>query len=201
MMMESQLESLLSGLHQWGREHDEVQPELARKMLNLQPDTALLISILVRSSRRQRMLELGTSNGYSTIWLASAARELGGQVTSVDHSAAKLAQADVNLHRANLRQFVDLRLGDAAAVIDTLSGPFDFVFFDSVQMKPWIPLQRVWPKLSADAFVLADNVLSHPVEMQPFLSAVAAQAGFDHVVVPVGKGLFVAYRSANRCAA
>src|SRR5579871_4490462 len=139
MMMESQLESLLSGLHQWGREHDEVQPELARKMLNLQPDTALLISILVRSSRRQRMLELGTSNGYSTIWLASAARELGGQVTSVDHSAAKLAQADVNLHRANLRQFVDLRLGDASAVIDTLSGPFDFVFFDSVQMKPWIP--------------------------------------------------------------
>jgi hypothetical protein len=57
------LQALLAELEAWGRAHDERQPDWSRKMLNLQPETARLVSILILCSRRTRLLEVGTSNG------------------------------------------------------------------------------------------------------------------------------------------
>lgn len=193
--MEAHLQTLLNEVHDWGRAHDERVGVHVKKMLNLKPETAQLLSVLVRASRRQRLLELGTSNGYSTMWLAWSVAAFGGRVVSVDHNAEKLTLADANLRRAGLRENVELRHGDAADVVRTLAGPFDFVLFDSVQMRPYEPLKLLLPKLADDVLVLADNVLSHPQEMAPYLSLIASQPGFEHTVVPTGKGLSVAHRS------
>jgi len=70
--MEAHLRQLLTNLEEAGRHHDAQEPDHSRKMLNLEPETAHLLSMLVRSSRCTRLLEIGTSNGYSTIWLARA---------------------------------------------------------------------------------------------------------------------------------
>ena len=198
MTMEPELRALLSELHAWGQSYDERQPDCTKRMLNLDPDTALLMSILVRSSRRSRLLEIGTSNGYSTIWLAWAAAPCGGRVLSIDFNPEKHALADANLRRAKLRHRVDLRPGDATEVIPTLPGPFDFVLFDSFKTMESTQLALLLPKLTEDALVLADNALSHGKDMEPYLARVAAQADFDHLVVPVGKGLSVAYRKGRR---
>ncbi len=192
--MDRELQALLADIRQWGRDHDAGESEKSRKMLNLQPETAQLLSILVRSSRSTRVLEIGTSNGYSTLWLAWSVAGAGGSVTSVDNSPEKHALADGNLRRAGLREVVDLQQGDATEVARRLTGPFDFVFFDSVQVRPYLQLEVLLPKLSENAMVLADNALSHPEEMAPFMSLLERQPGFDHVVVPIGKGLCVAYR-------
>jgi predicted O-methyltransferase YrrM len=194
MIMEPHLRTLLEDLREWGRANDAAQPERDRKMLNLHPDTALLVSILVRSSRRTRVLEVGTSNGYSTIWLAWSVSPLGGRVISIDRNADKVAMADANLKRAGLRHLVDLRQGDATEVVAALPGPFDLVFFDADRVSAPAQLSLLLPKLTDDALVLADNALSHPQDSEAYLAAVAAQDAFDHVVVPVGKGLSVAYK-------
>ncbi len=193
-MMEPELLSLLDDIHCWGQDHDAGESDKARKMLNLQPQTARLVSMLVRSSGRRRLLEIGTSNGYSTIWLAWSLSGSDGRLVSVDHSAEKHAMADENLRRAGLRERVELRLGDATAVADELEGTFDFVLFDSVQVQPHKQLEVLLYKLADNAIVLADNVLSHPQEMSSFISIIEAQPDFDHVVVPVGKGLCLAYK-------
>jgi predicted O-methyltransferase YrrM len=197
MTMEPHLQAILAEIQEWGRDHDARQLDHGKKMLNLRPETALLVSILVRSSRRTRLLEIGTSNGYSTIWLAWSAANQGGRVVSIDHSAEKLALADANLRRANLRHLVELRHGDATQVVRSLSGPFDFVLFDSVRVAPHQQLELLVPKLTDDAIVLADNSASHASAMSPYLSLLG-QLGFDQLVVPVGKGLSVACRSAAR---
>jgi predicted O-methyltransferase YrrM len=197
MIMEPHLCTLLEELRQWGQANDAMQQERARKMLNLQPDTAMLVSILVRGSRRTRVLEIGTSNGYSTIWLAWSVRFLGGRVISIDRNADKVAMADANLQRAGLRHLVDLRQGDATEVVATLSGPFDLAFFDADRVSAPAQLKLLLPKLTDDALVLADNALSHPEDSAAYLAAIAAQEAFDHVVVPVGKGLSVAYKGSN----
>lgn len=195
-MMEVHLQKLLAEIHERGVAYDQEQTDPGRKMRNLKPETAGLVSVLVRSSRRTRMLEIGTSSGYSTIWLAWCARALGGSIISIDHSAEKLAMADDNLRRAGLRQFVELREGDATEVVRVLPGPFDFVFFDSVQVRPHLQLEWLLPKLTEDALVLADNVLSHADDMARFMGILDAQPEFERVVVPVGKGLCVACRNA-----
>ena len=193
--MEAHLTALLEQIAEHGRDHDARQTEHSKKMLNLEPDTAQLVYILVRSSGAKRVLEIGTSNGYSTIWLASAVAPHGGRVATVDLSAEKQAMARENLRRAGLLASVELLLGKAATVVNELAGPFDVVFFDADRTGAAGNLKALMPKLSAAVLLLADNVLSHPDEIAGYLAAVKSLSDFEHVVVPVGKGLSVAYRS------
>lgn len=191
------LRALLDDLLAAGRAHDEGESEHARRLLNLEADTAQLLAILVRLGRRTRLLEIGTSNGYSTIWLAWAARPAGGRVVSIERDAAKSGEADANLRRAGLRDRVELLVGDATAVVAALPGPFDLVFFDADRRSAPDQLVLLLPKLTPDAILLADNVLSHPVEIAPYLAAVDALPDFERLIVPVGKGLSVAHRAAG----
>jgi predicted O-methyltransferase YrrM len=87
-----------------------------------------------------------------------------------------------------------LRLGEASAVVRELDGPFDLVFFDGDRTSAPEQLRLLLPKLASSVLVVADNVLSHPREIARYLAAVEKLEGFDHVVVPIGKGLSLAYR-------
>ena len=192
--MDATLRALLAELEAWGKNNDAREQERGKKMLNLDPNSAQLIGILLRSSRSTRLLEIGTSNGYSTIWLAWAARPLGGRVISIDANADKHVLADANLRRAGLREAVDLVHCDATAVVADLAGPFDFVLFDADRLSAPAQLALLRPKLAPGALVLADNALSHPAEIAGYLEAVRGCPEFDHVIVPVGKGLSLVYK-------
>jgi len=192
--MDTNLRTLLNELEEMGQSNDATVQDRRKKMLNLEPATAQLLSMFVRGSRRQRLLEIGTSNGYSTIWLAWSAQAVGGHVTSIDREADKQKLADANLRRAGLRDVVDLICGNATQVVASLSGPFDCVFFDADRYSAPAQLALLLPKLSGDVFLFADNALSHPGEIAGYLAALAELPDFDRLIVPVGKGLSVAYR-------
>lgn len=192
-MIDQEIRAILAELEQFGRDNDAREQDRAKKMLNLEPDTAHLLSILVRKGKCTNVLEVGTSNGYSTIWLAWAAKQLDGRIISIDRSAEKQHMADDNLRRAGLRDWVELRCGDATEIITALPGPFECVFFDADRHSAPGQLKLLLPKLAKGALVLADNVLSHPEEIAPYLETVTNLPEFDHIVVPVGKGLSIAY--------
>jgi predicted O-methyltransferase YrrM len=192
--VEQHIRNILAELEAWGKTNDAEQQDRAKKMLNLEPDTAHLISLLVRSGQRRRLLEIGTSNGYSTLWLAWAARETGGHIISIDRSAEKREMAEANLLRAGLRDRVTLVVGDASEIISTLPGPFDLVFFDADRLSAPAQLKLLMHKLVPGALVLADNVHSHPEEIAAYLDAIRAEPTFDHMVLSVGKGLSVALK-------
>jgi predicted O-methyltransferase YrrM len=192
--MDEALRGLLDELLAAGREHDAGEAVHARRLLNLEAETAQLMAILVRNGRRTRVLEIGTSNGYSAIWLAWALRPLGGHLVSIERDGAKQAEAEANLRRAGLRDLVTLRQGEATEVVAGLEGPFDCVFFDADRRSALEQLRLLLPTLTPDALLLCDNVLSHPGEVAEYLAAVEALPGFQHVVVPIGKGLSVAHR-------
>ena len=196
--MNSRLRALLQELEEVGRQNDAQEQDRHNKMLNLEPETAQLLSILVRSGRRQHLLEIGTSNGYSTIWLAWATQAFGGHVTTIDRDVHKQQLADENLRRAGLRQHVDLLCGDATEIVANLSGPFDCVFFDADRLSAPTQLKLLIAKLTPDALVLADNVLSHPQEIAEYLTTLETLQMFDSLVIPIGKGLSVAYRDFER---
>jgi predicted O-methyltransferase YrrM len=192
--VEERLRELLRELEEKGRENDARETERSRKMLNLDPRTAQLLTILARASRATRMLEIGTSNGYSTIWLAWAASLAGGRVTSIERHPDKRILAEENLRRAGLLSIVDLRLGDGTEVVRSLSGPFDLVFLDADRAKFPQQLELLLPKLSSRVLLAADNAISHAEEIAGYLKLIAGLAEFQHTVVPVGRGLSVAYR-------
>ncbi|MGH2496801.1 MAG: O-methyltransferase [Ktedonobacteraceae bacterium] len=196
-MREAGIRAFLTELYETGQQHDSREQDHSKKMLNLEPETAQFVHMLIRSSRRIKLLEIGTSNGYSTIWLAWAASANGGRVISIDRDTNKHALADANLRQVGLRETVDLKCGDATEVVAGLSGPFDCVFFDADRFSAPAQLAALMPKLAADVLLLADNVLSHPNEISSYLKELETLPQFDRIVLPIGKGLSVAYRSAG----
>ena len=192
--MDQRLRELLQEIEEHGRENDARATERPRKMLNLEPASAQLLSILVRASGVTRAVEIGTSNAYSTIWLAWSLAPAGGRIVSIDRNPDKHALARENLRRADLLDRVELRTGDASEIARQLTGPFDLVFLDADRRSFPEQIQILLPKLAQKVLVVADNVLSHPEEIAEYLKLVSGFADFRHTIVPVGKGLSIAYR-------
>ncbi|HEV2522499.1 MAG TPA: class I SAM-dependent methyltransferase [Candidatus Acidoferrales bacterium] len=190
--MNTEIRRFLKQLEEHGKTHDAQEPEHSRKLLNLEPDTAEIVSILACSSRAKHVLEIGTSNGYSTIWLAASVGPAGGRVVSVERSREKWTMARDNLLKTGLLQYVDLQLGEATEIVRGLPGPFDFVFFDADRTSAPEQLAVILSKLAPPALILADNVSSHPTEIAGYLAMVKSLKQLQHVVIPVGKGLSVA---------
>jgi predicted O-methyltransferase YrrM len=192
--MDERLRELLQEIEERGLENDARAMERPRMMLNLEPASAQLLSILVRASGVTRALEIGTSNAYSTIWLAWSLAPAGGRIISIDRNPDKHALARENLRRADLLDRVELRTGDATEIVRLLTGPFDLVFLDADRRKFPEHMQVLMPKLADQVLLVADNVLSHPEEIAEYLKLVSSRADFQHTTVPVGKGLSIAYR-------
>src|SRR3954452_20934467 len=115
-----------------GREHDDTQPDRLARWRNVEPETAELLGVLIRTKRAQRILEIGTSNGYSTIWLADAAAATGGTVLTVEVEPSRTALARENLPRAGLEDRVELRTEDAAQTLRGLrDDAFELTFLDA----------------------------------------------------------------------
>jgi predicted O-methyltransferase YrrM len=180
--------ALLDELARLGDAHDAGEPEHRRRKLNITPDTGRLLWILVRAARATRILEVGTSNGYSTIWLADAARETGGRVVTLERSAEKVGEARTNLARAGLAEYVEIREGPAVETLHGLPGPFDFVFLDADRPSYRTYLELVTPKVVRGGLLVADNVVSHRAELEDYLGVLAGDPAWFTVTVPIGKG-------------
>lgn len=121
-------------------------------------DGQTLHDLIVKHGYRSA-LEIGTSTGHSTIWIAWAMSKTGGKVTTIELSEQRQKQAIQNLTEAGLIQFVDLRLGNAHEIVKEVQGPFDFVFSDAD--KDWYKqyFLDVTPKLKAGGCFTTHNVI------------------------------------------
>jgi predicted O-methyltransferase YrrM len=196
MNFTAQVSRVLEEIERFGRSHDLVQADRQHKMLNLERPTAELIHILLLSSARKRVLEIGTSNGFSAIVIGATLQSIEGAVplTTIESDPLKATGARTNIQHANLGFIVQVIQGSATEVVNELDGPFDCVFFDADRVSAPEQLRILLPKLEPNVLLLADNVLSHPKEMEAYVEAVAGLPGFVATTVPVGKGLHIAYR-------
>jgi predicted O-methyltransferase YrrM len=187
------LNAFLAELYAAGQTYDNRQPDRFRRLRNLEPASAALLAFVVRLANARSIVEIGTSNGYSTIWLADAARDTGGHVVSVDIQDRPDAAA--NLERTGLASMVRLHRAEGGSYLAGLPDDYvDLLFLDAerTDYANWWPHPR---RILRPGGVLAvDNVLSHPDEVRGFLDLVVRGGWFVGTTVPVGKGLFLAQR-------
>ena len=194
--MAESLQVLLSELERFGEANDNTTAERPRRMLNITRDTGEFLSVLVQATSARRVLEIGTSNGYSTLWLTSAARTTGGAVTTVELSDYKVGLARHNFSRSGLASSITLVQDDAGRVLERAAdASFDLAFLDSERPEYpgwWPHLKRV---LRPGGLLVVDNATSHPEQMAPFVALVKADADFTTSLVSVGKGEFLAVKA------
>jgi len=154
------------------------------------------LAVLVRATVAHRVLEIGTSNGYSTLWPADAARAIGGAVTTIEATEYKIGLATQNFARSGLASCITLVYDDAGLVLGRAAdGAFDLVFLDSERseyVEWWPHLQRV---LRPGGLLVVDNATSHVEEMAAFVALVEADTSFTTSLVPVGNGEFLAVKT------
>lgn len=188
--------SFLDRLYAEGLRHDAAEPDRLRRRRNLEPDAAALLSVVVQAMGATRVLEIGTSNGYSTAWLADAVRPAGGAVVSVDTDPAVQRAAAANLAEAGLADGVDLICADGGAVLTDLpAGSQDVLLLDSerTEYAGWWP--HPYRVLRPRGLLVIDNVLSHPDEVAPVLTLIRAEPRMVSAVVPTGKGQLYATKT------
>ena len=190
------LHTLLRELEQFGSDNDDSHTERGERMLNITRDTGELLAVLVKARAARHILEIGTSNGYSTLWLAQATAPLGGLVTTVEFSDFKFDLAKANFARSGLGGAIRALRADAGQVLaQAADGAYEMVFLDAERgaYLPWWPqIRRV---LAAGGVLVVDNAVSHQAEMAAFTAAVGADAAFTSCLVPVGKGEFIAVKA------
>jgi predicted O-methyltransferase YrrM len=171
------------------RAHDAAQSDRLARFRNVEPETASLLGVLVRSTRARRVLELGASNGYSTIWLADAVEATGGTLTSVEIDPVRTALARAHLDRAGLA--ADLVTGDAGDVLRASpEAAWDLVFLDAERPA----YAGYWPELlrtlrPGGGLLAIDSVLSHAPEVAEVTALIEAEPAVTTVLVPIGAGL------------
>jgi predicted O-methyltransferase YrrM len=182
-------------LYAAGREHDARHADRLARWRNVEPETAGMLAVLARATKARRILEIGTSNGYSTIWLADAAQATGAELTSLDVEPSRSALARENLERAGLEGAADLRTEDAAAVLRAApDGAFDLVFLDAERdayVAYWPDLVRA---LAPGGLLAVDNVVSHADQVRDFRVLVDADDRLTQALVPIGAGVLLVVR-------
>ena len=190
--MTPELDILLRELEQFGESNDASASSRQHKMLNITRETGEFLQWQVRALKSRRILEIGTSNGYSTIWLALAAQGLKSRVTTLDILAHKQEMARANLEKAKLSQWVQFLLLDASEFMrKQFNSEFDFIFLGSERENYvgwWGDLRRI---LMPGGVIVVDNAISHAAEMQTFANVVRNTPGFLSTLIPIGKGELV----------
>ena len=153
---------------------------------------------LILATGASRGLEIGTSYGYSGLWIASALAENGGSLTSIDCDPRKSESARNAFDRAGLSKRVQLMTGQALDLLPGLGGPFDFVLSDADKVNCIRYVEAISDKLGDRAVILTDNTISHAEELAEFVAWIRRRDDFHSTGIPIGNGMELSIKRSSR---
>ncbi len=164
-------------------------PRLER-LRQVPPETGKFLALLAASAPAGELIEIGTSAGYSALWLGLACRALGRQMTTIESLPQKAELARQTIKAAGLTQTIHLELADARDWLPR-SKRIGFCFLDAEKEVYGECYELVVPKLVAGGLLVADNAINHRPALQPMLDRALADERVDALIVPIGKGELV----------
>ena len=190
--MRAEFLSKVSALYQRFQEHDSTQADRIARFRNIEPESAQFLAQLVHIQQPEQILEIGTSTGYSTLWLAYAAQQVNARLTTLEIDADRSQQAASHLADFNLSNGVEFWVGDAAKYLKQSQAIYDFILLAAERdayIDYWPDLKRL---ICAKRGVLVvDNVLSHADQVTDFIALIQQDEQFSLSTLAIGAGLLV----------
>ena len=173
-----------------------------KEFWNIDRNTANFLNMLIKIHNSKNALELGTSNGYSGIWLADALKHTGGKLTTIEFWDKRQSVARENFRLCNVDDIIETKLGSALLILDEMSGeieqglrePFDFIFIDANKLEYIQYFHKVDPLLKSGGIIAADNTISHAKKVEPYLKALVEHPSYQNQMLNFEAGLFVSLK-------
>ena len=165
-----------------------------KQFWNISRVTAEFLYTLIRENKSKNILEIGTSNGYSGIWIGKAVKENGGHLTTIEFYDKRLDVAKENFKICNVDDVITTLQGSALMHLEYLPDDFeiDFAFVDANKSEYIKYFEIIDKHLKKDGIIACDNVLSHELKCKPFIDAINAHPCYENVVLPLPAGLSLA---------
>jgi len=161
-----------------------------RRLRQIAPETGRFLAIIAASSPNGKMIEIGTSAGYSALWLSLVCSELNRKLTTFEILDDKYILAKETFKKADVEDVIELIQGDALEYLDDYHD-ISFCFLDAEKDVYEDCYEKVIPLMSSGGILVADNAISHQKDLKPWINKVIADSRVDALVVPIGKGELV----------
>jgi len=159
----------------------EMQQNQRAGMMNVPPEDGRLLRLLTEVAGAKRVVEIGTSNGYSGLWFCLALRNTGGKLTTFKINAHRAALAHENFKRAGMEELVTLVEGNAHQQVAKLEGPIDVLFLDADKEGYMDYFQKLLPLVRPGGLILAHNTTNAGSSMKNYLHAITTDGDLDTI--------------------
>ncbi len=167
----------------------------AKQYTNIAPENGQFLSILIGAIKAQNVLEVGTSNGYSSIWIAAALQETGGRLITLEFDPIRAAEAETHLQEVGLDGIVEVRVGNALEEIPKCDTTFDLVFLDAEKNEYRRYLELVLPNIRSGGLIVADDTVTMRDEMPDYIEYVFNTPTLHSVDIPLDDGVILSYKT------
>lgn len=168
--------------------------QTATEYTNIAPENGQFLSILIQSINAQNVLEVGTSNGYSTIWLAAALELTGGQLITIEFNPKRAEEAQSHLAEVGLDNIVNIRVGNALDEISKCQETFDLVFLDAQKDEYRNYLELALPNIRIGGLIIADDTITMRDEMPDYIDYVFNSPILNSVDIPLDDGIILSHK-------
>jgi predicted O-methyltransferase YrrM len=144
--------SLLKQIESSNIDRDDIQP-------SVEPELGKFLGLIIRLTNAQKVLEIGSGVGYSTLWLGEGVRVTGGRLTTIDNHERTHKELVENIQNAGLESFIEKKLGNAEELIDTLSGGWDIIFQDGGKYLYPMLYDKIVDKTREGGLIIADDTM------------------------------------------
>lgn len=173
---------------------------------NISPEVGNFLSILIKTGNYKNILEVGTSNGYSAIWITSALQETQGHLVTIEFSKDRQEMAEKNLSECGLLDKITFLQGNAVGILEYLKPDvygignnsedvyIDFAFIDASKLEYTKYFNLIHPILKPGGMIVADNVISHEEKVSDYINTITAHKDYQTTKLNLGTGLLISLK-------
>lgn len=165
-----------------------------KEFWNISRQSANFLNMLIKISGAKNVVEVGTSNGYSGIWLASALRETGGHLTTMEYWEKRIVIAKENFKKAGVDDIITVLQGSACEILETIDFEIDFAFIDANKSEYIKYFEIIDKKLKKGGIITADNITSHPEKTAPFVEKIKSDKNYQAEIIDLPGGILVGFK-------